>query len=565
MKKVLLRAIPVIALLVFLAVITSFVVTGQSAELPSAEYASITSSVQGPRDELTAVTQSWQRRKSAPDPAQEAPLEAPLEDPLAGVPKAWEGDPIPKAWDDRALEDFSVPLAHPDANPITHVPAAKYYQVKVRKIFRSYPVYHPDHEPEGYLEQLAEQEAEIAFDPARLKTREDWLAAGEIAFEAPTSFDGLADVEKVRDPRWYEKTGMPVAGDGTVPMIRYVIREKGKVEVGEFSCATCHTRVMADGTVIKGAQGNYPLGRLSSVAMKDRVLFRLLSAFQGHRPRFRRPYAAPWVEADLMAPLEEMTYTDVASAFEIIPAGVQPRTGTGLFHPVQVPDLIGIGERRYFDRTGHRRHRDIGDLMRYSAIAQGMDNFKGYGSYQERRDIFDPKRTRRYSDEQLYAIALYVYSLKPPPNPHPFDERAARGREIFESEGCGGCHSPPLYTNNALTPVAGFEPPPDHPDNGHIVPYTVGTDATLSLRTRRGTGFYKVPSLQGVWYRGPLEHSGSVMALEDWFDPRRLEEDYVPTGYPGYGVATRAVPGHRFGLDLSEENRAALLAFLRTL
>ncbi len=35
---------------------------------------------------------------------------------------------------------------------------------------------------------------------------------------------------------------------------------------------------------------------------------------------------------------------------------------------------------------------------------------------------------------------------------------------------------------------------------------SVGTDPFLALKTRRGTGYYKVPSLKGVWYRGPFEH-----------------------------------------------------------
>jgi len=38
------------------------------------------------------------------------------------------------------------------------------------------------------------------------------------------------------------------------------------------------------------------------------------------------------------------------------------------------------------------------------------------------------------------------------------------------------------------------------------------------LRTRKATGYYKVPTLKGLWYRSPLEHSGSVASLEEWFD-----------------------------------------------
>ena len=56
----------------------------------------------------------------------------------------------------------------------------------------------------------------------------------------------------------------------------------------------------------------------------------------------------------------------------------------------------------------------------------------------------------------------------------------------------------------------------------------VGLDPGLALKTRKGTGYYKVPSLKGLWYRGPFEHSGSITTLEAWFDPARLRDDYVP-------------------------------------
>ena len=93
----------------------------------------------------------------------------------------------------------------------------------------------------------------------------------------------------------------------------------------------------------------------------------------------------------------------------------------------------------------------------------------------------------------------------------------------------------------------------------------VGTDPSLALRTRKGTGVYRIPSLRGLWYRGLYEHAGSLATLEDWFDPRRLRADFVPTGFRGPGVKQRAVPGHEFGLDLDPDDKRALIAFLRTL
>src|SRR5262249_54444202 len=40
----------------------------------------------------------------------------------------------------------------------------------------------------------------------------------------------------------------------------------------------------------------------------------------------------------------------------------------------------------------------------------------------------------RYSEEQLYALALYIYSLKPPSNPNKFDSVAARVARLLSSD-----------------------------------------------------------------------------------------------------------------------------------
>ena len=60
-------------------------------------------------------------------------------------------------------------------------------------------------------------------------------------------------------------------------------------------------------------------------------------------------------------------------------------------------------------------------------------------------------------------------------------------------------------------------------------------------------------------------HDGWCATLNDWFDPRRPRNDYVPTGFKPDGKKTFAVKGHPFGLDLSPEDRKALIAFLNSL
>lgn len=98
-----------------------------------------------------------------------------------------------------------------------------------------------------------------------------------------------------------------------------------------------------------------------------------------------------------------------------------------------------------------------------------------------------------------------------------------------------------------------------------MLPVSVGTDPVLALATRKGTGYYKVPSLKGVWYRGHYLHDGSAASLEEMFDPDRLKGSHVPGGWMPVSAKSHAIQGHEFGLNLDPEEREQLLAFLRTL
>src|SRR5215467_8328179 len=88
---------------------------------------------------------------------------------------------IPTVWDDAVMKDLEVPLVRAEYSP-RHVPASFYYQIPVRPIYKSYPVYHPEREPKGYIEWLRSREPEIDWDASKLKTEEDWIRAGETVF-----------------------------------------------------------------------------------------------------------------------------------------------------------------------------------------------------------------------------------------------------------------------------------------------------------------------------------------------------------------------------------------------
>ena len=463
---------------------------------------------------------------------------------------------IPRAWADRDVATFEVPLTHPDRSP-RYMAEKDYYALPVRAIYRSYPVYAEGREPAGYLDWLKQREPEGIFDPAKLKTKEDWIRAGRVVFEAENSFFPATDSaggQKVpaNHQKWIGPDG---AIRGFAPATTYIIRRKGVLEFGSNSCAGCHTRLLPDGTIIEGAQGDEGAGirqPLPPDTPPDRVKRAMDSGWA--------VVGIPWLQSREEF---ERSYRELKPAEGNL-MSTFTRQGTSMTHPPHIPSLIGIQDRKYLDATGLVRHRSIADLMRYAIINEGLDTSAFFGDFQPSpgSTSFSQEAGTRFSDEQLYALGLYIYSLEPPPNPNPMDDRARAGQRIFQQQGCIGCHTPPFYTSNKLTPALGFQVTDEMLKTEDILKVSVGTDPVLATKTRRGTGFYKVPSLRGVWFRNAFGHTGQADTLEEWLNPARLGSEYVPKGYHrGPGPIT----GHEFGLKLNEQDRAALIAFLKTL
>ena len=473
---------------------------------------------------------------------------------------AWEPE-VPKVWDDDALHGMELPIVGL-GKPANHVSSEYYYRIPVTPIPKTYPVYAPDREPEGYLEWLKQQEPAEAIDFSKLRTKEEWIQAGQLVFDAPFR-RSLRTARTAEEWRKFVDVGLypRAAKDGTYPWVRYWVVEKGDVRAAYTECGSCHTRVLDGGTIVPGAQGNIEEARQKAYTRAnggEEGLVRWLK-------RNRMSHAAPWLKPNPAHLYDTLTIEQAVEIERSLRAGMAIRDGTTHLYPPKMLDLIGVEDREYLDATGLIRHRSIADLMRYATIVDGAEQYMDFDGFRPWGQLPEPSSLGRFSDEALYALALYIYSLEPPPNPNKPSPLSRHGEEVFHREGCAGCHTPPLYTNNMLTPVDGFVVPAGHDGTDDILHVNVGTDARLALRSRKGTGYYRVPSLKGVWYRGPFEHNGSVATLEDWFDPARLDDDYVPTAFVGYGIETRAVPGHEFGLALSAEDKKALIAFLKTL
>jgi len=478
---------------------------------------------------------------------------------------------VPVTWDMAAIKYFHLPP--PDTTTVVKYAPREYYEsLPEHVIYKTYPVYVQEFEKPGYVDSLRTLAPEVVFDPAKLKTPEDWIKAGELVFQWPvayTPFNGHTTALKAGNLT-PDKTSL--TSDGRYAFNRYVITERGKLLIGSLSCASCHTRILKSGEVVAGGQGNV----ISSAGLVDAIRSERIP-FPVMQQATRQLSWAPWAPAAFKVLAD--TKDELVRYFQAIPAGVVDRQGCGYLYPLTVPSLIGIKDIKYLDHTGLMRHDNPGDMMRYAAFNQGLDMLTSYDGYipaakGDHTTLPAPSEWnhpfgyvgKRYSDAQLYALTQYIYSLQPPKNPNTYPAALTnRGKFVFAEAGCVTCHTPPLYTNNKLTPVNGFTPPADHFRKYDIFNVSVETDSASALYARRGTGYYKIPSLRGAWFRGAFFHNGHLTTLEEVLDPKRLQADYVPSGYVPPHVKTMAVKGHPFGLDLSDADKKALIAFLKTL
>ncbi len=490
---------------------------------------------------------------------------------LSFVP-SWRTE-VPRVFTAEYLDGLLLPLADSTVD-ITHVPDSQYYKLKETVIYKTFPLYLPGREPTGYYDSLRTLEPVVAFAPEELVTEADWIAAGELVYDWALGVRTLdsSDLEELR--RDHDLFNLPVTAAGIVPFFKLTVREKGKVEVLGRTCNTCHTKVMPDGTLLKGGQGNYPFdqnfgadlqARIDSPTLPDSLKDQMV------RGSGIGLYEAYWMQSPAQQRLTTIDAATFIATLKRTYGGVMHRHGTVLGSPTSIPDLYNLEDRRYLDHTGLMRHRGIEDLMLYATLNETADRMDKYAG----RQVMAPWPSEdermyqffsRYSDAQLYALAKFIYSLEPPVNPETYpNAMLERGKRVFIEQGCVTCHAPPNYTINQLTPVDGFDVPRAHIEAYDIFDISIETDPTLALESRRGTGYYKIPSLIGVWNRQALLHDGSIRSLEELLDPARLEDDYVPKGFYPAWEDTHPVKGHPFGLDIPEEDKEALIAFLRKL
>jgi len=476
---------------------------------------------------------------------------------------------VPRIWDDRALEEWATPLAALDTRP-GHYTSAEYYKVPPDNL-RTSPVYPRDKEPAGYWEWLQQQKPAPLVDAASIHSTQDWIAAGTRAFREVDKVSArTSDPELLalaRDPATFR--GTDTLPDGSMLDLRWVVTERG-VQLTLVECAACHRYTRADKSVLFAGPPDGPGERTYN---RPRALIRPVRQSGALRDAaglpqgefFWRLTATPWAPDERIERIRTVTnFTpELAATVNGTGGGAFLRPNGSPFYGTKIPDLHATRYSRYLDATGTHRRRGPEDIARYAALITGADSMD-FGPYHMRAE--QQRFVFRYADEVLYALGMYVMSLEPPRNPNAAPQQSLeRGEEIFRREGCARCHTPPNYTTGGLTVAVGYRMPTNHPNHADVLSSSAETDPGLALKTRKGTGFYKVPSLRGVWYRPRLMHDGALTSLEEMFDAVREDPDYAPRGWNPAGMTKRAIPGHRFGLTLPEDDKQALLAFLRSL
>lgn len=193
--------------------------------------------------------------------------------------------------------------------------------------------------------------------------------------------------------------------------------------------------------------------------------------------------------------------------------------------------------------------------------------------------------------EGIDRLLPWLDELPPPPYPYGIDaELAALGQPIFDAE-CASCHA--FDGARTGTVISADELGTDRNRTDHW-PASAGEsfneyaeDYDWDFDAFTHSDGYGARPLDGIWLRSPYLHNGSVPTLADMlsppnqrpatfyrgsdiFDPVRV--GFVSTGdhaerygeFYDTGVIGNGNGGHLYGTTLSDEDKRALIEFLKT-
>jgi len=330
------------------------------------------------------------------------------------------------------------------------------------------------------------------WDGARPTTMAGWIALGrEVFFRYPLRAEVYVAWSLGR-PDDAARFGVRAADDGTYPGVVAFVDPRGARQIG-MTCAMCHADVVAGRAVVGQARRSFDYGAL-------RLAYHAATGTSAPPDLARRMRTWGPGRADVTEDDDE--------------------------DPVAIPDLWGLREQTFLTQAGTIVHAGPAAL----AIRQETQLLTS------NHQIVRPPRAL------AFALATFLYSLKPPPAAPAADPVAAQRGEALFAAHCASCHSNGAWGGDLVRADA------------------VGTDRALADGAARGTGRYRPAALIRVAGAAPYFHDGSVAALDDVLSPARLDPSFR-----GGSLGPGPVRGHRYGTDLAAAERAAIVAYLRTL
>ncbi|HEY2344328.1 MAG TPA: di-heme oxidoredictase family protein [Xanthomonadaceae bacterium] len=164
-----------------------------------------------------------------------------------------------------------------------------------------------------------------------------------------------------------------------------------------------------------------------------------------------------------------------------------------------------------------------------------------YDKVADPEDVVDPKTGRSDID----ALADFMRYLAPPP-PTPSNPAADRGRRLFDSAGCSGCHTPVMQTGpNA---IAALDRKPVHLWSDLLL-HDMGSLGDGIVQNQAAGRQIRTAPLWGLRASAPWLHDGRAATIDDAI---RLHD----------GDARRSRDAY---LHLQEQQRQQILAFLDTI
>src|ERR1700722_5732718 len=181
----------------------------------------------------------------------------------------------------------------------------------------------------------------------------------------------------------------------------------------------------------------------------------------------------------------------------------------------------------------------------------------------------DPRSDAPFSEPRFRELVLWVKSSQVPQYPLEWNQAQVQtGKGLFDQH-CGSCHAKGGKRQGTEIPIA-----------------EIGTDRLLASKLKLNG--YVAQTLDGVWMRGPYLHNGSVPSVGELMKPPAQR---AVTFYRGNNLLNRqdlgfvsdlaqekglhfalfdtrqtgnSNAGHQYGTELSDQNKKAILEYLKT-